>query len=42
MLLRGAAVTAAGHTHPGFVCVSAENAVGFSGHKKVPLCLGVF
>lgn len=42
VLLWGAAVTAAGHTHPGFVCMSAGDTVGFSGHKKVPLCLGVF
>lgn len=30
-----AAVTAAGHTHPGFMCGSAGNAVGFCGHKEL-------
>lgn len=30
-----AAVTAAGHTHSGFMCGSAGNAVGFCGHKEL-------
>lgn len=34
-----AAVTAAGHTHPVFMCGSTGNAVGC---KKLTLCLGIF